>query len=285
MQIWRTLLYLEVIWGFFLEGGASLCFFTYNSGTSHVPLGFSWACEWGLNWSDHPLNASRVSSTGPNAPSFAVLHVLKPQPLNLCVNTSLDHWASAKFATLTRSSLFFPLASRNLTLFLWVKLYLFKTFLIFFAVFYQHFYGLVAELDFYVISFCNVAATWKPSSPSSCWRQLLRSTPSFFLPCFLHTMKCLFLIVRMLLQFIHVFLKSRTLYRHGLPSCGQTKRSEMLPLHSPNTVLSRRSEVPGILWANYSTTVLAKNRLTKTCMGWKKSKNSHERLEGCWRVK
>lgn len=81
----------------------------------------------------------------------------------------------------------------------------------FFAVFYQHFYGLVVELDAYVISFCNVSATWKPSSPSNCWRQLLRSTPRFFLCCCPHVMKCLFLIIFMLLQFIHVFLKSRTL--------------------------------------------------------------------------
>ena len=112
---------LRFFWG---EGG-SLHFCTYNSGTRHVPLGFSWACEWGLNWSNHPLNASRVSSTGPKAPSFAVLHVLKPQPLSLGVNISLDRWASAKVVTLTRSSLFFPLASRILTLLLWVKLYLF----------------------------------------------------------------------------------------------------------------------------------------------------------------
>lgn len=180
---------------------------------------------------------------------------------------------------------FFPWHLEFLLYFYELSYIYFKTFFFFFAIFYQHFCGLVAELDVYVISFCNVAATWKPSSPSRCWRQLLRSTLRFFLPCCLHAMKCLFLVVLMLLQFIHVFLKSRTLYRHGLPSCGQTKRSEMLPLHSLNTVLSRRSEVPGILWANYNTTVLAKNRLTKTCMGWKESKNSHERLGGCWRVK
>ena len=64
-------------------------------------------------------------------------------------------------------------------------------------------------------------------------------------------------------------------------SLGQTKRSEMLPLHSLNIVLSMRSKVPGILWANYNSTVLAKNRLTKTYMRWKKSKNSHERLGRC----
>ena len=54
----------------------------------------------------------------------------------------------------------------------------------------------------------------------------------------------------MLFQLVHILLKSRTPDKGGLPRYGQTKRSEVLPLHSlDTTLLSMKSRVPGTLWA------------------------------------
>lgn len=86
----------------------------------------------------------------------------------------------------------------------------------------------------------------------------------------------------MLFQF-HVFF--RTSDRAGFLKCRQTKRSEasVPPLSGHHTSFHEIYGPRNSLGSN--TTVLAKNELLKTCRGWKKSKNSHERLGGCQRVK
>ena len=80
-------------------------------------------------------------------------------------------------------------------------------FIIFFAIFYQYFYGFLEELEVPICSFCNIVGTWKPQQLYYiCWRQLKPFSPSRPLHNKVSFPDCTPL---MLSQFVHILLKEQ----------------------------------------------------------------------------